>query len=344
VNYIAAYSHYIRHRIRANKKFVYIDKEAIFTTTNTKKLIVLVVGETSRAKNFSLNGYERETNPLLSKQKDLVNFTDVMSGGTYTGFSVPKMFSHRSKSDFKLSNSDHEENLLDLMKQVGYDVYWKENDSSCKGVCARVRNINYNGKADKDLCDGDYCFDEILLKDFENDIKNIKQDTIIVLHTIGSHGPTYYRRYPKEFKKFTPTCDTAELQSCPTENIVNVYDNTILYVDFVLNKTIEILKKYPQYKSVMLYASDHGESLGENGFYLHGSPYLIAPLVQKHIPMVLWINNKIKKDIDINCIKQKENNKFSHDNIFHTIIGISNIKTKLYNKNLDIIDGCAIKK
>ncbi|GMO61930.1 MAG: phosphoethanolamine--lipid A transferase [Rickettsiales bacterium] len=329
-NYIQATTKYFKKKNVAKREFMYIDKEATLKKSSKNRLIVLIIGETARSENFSLNGYKNKTNPLLEKQ-NIVSFKDVKSAGTATAYSVPAIFSSKTRSDFEIDYSDQEENLLDLMQQVGYDVLWLENDNGCKGVCQRIKTIYYKADQDKKLCDGKYCFDEIMLKDFKDKIKNIKKDTIIVFHTIGSHGPTYYKRYPENFKKFVPTCDTAELQNCPRENIVNAYDNTILYTDYFINNVIEILKKQKE-QIALLYVSDHGESLGENGVYLHGMPYKIAPDQQKQVPMIFWSNY-----IDLKPLKKKQNSKLSHDNIFHTILKIGGVESKAYNKKLDLL-------
>ena len=190
-------------------------------------VLVIVIGEAARAENFSLNGYERDTNPLLSKQ-DIVYFNNTVSCGTCTAVSVPCMFSHLEKNDFDVSAEKYEENLVDVLQRVGYDVMWKENDDGCKGVCNRIPTENMVQTNNPKYCFGKYCHDEVFLDDLKNTMKNIKKDTVIILHTMGSHGPTYYNRYPKEFRKFTPTCDTSDIQSCTRESIINTYDNTIL--------------------------------------------------------------------------------------------------------------------
>jgi lipid A ethanolaminephosphotransferase len=246
--------------------------------------------------------------------------------GTSTSISVPGIFSSRGK-DYDVNFSNHEENLLDIMKQVGFDILWLENDNGCKGVCGRVETIKYNPNQNEKLCDGKYCFDEIMMEDFKNKINKVKKDTLIVMHTIGSHGPTYYARYPQDFKKFTPTCDTSELQNCPQENIINSYDNTILYTDYFLNKVIEILKK-SKIKTTMLYVSDHGESLGENGVYLHGMPYSIAPMEQKQVPFIIWSNRKIK--VKPREIHQRE--------IYSSVLEIGNVKSKTYDDKSSFIE------
>lgn len=163
---------------------------------------------------------------------------------------------------------------------------------------------------------------------------------------MGSHGPTYYNRYPKEFQKFTPTCDTADIQNCTSEQIVNTYDNTILYTDYIVSSAIDILKKYPQFEAGLVYVSDHGESLGENNVYLHGMPYAIAPDEQTQIPMLMWMSENMKKwdYVDYACLKNKAaNTVYSHDNLFHSILGLLEVKSTAYQKKFDLFDGCRTK-
>lgn len=347
VNYVYSSFRYIQ---KSNKKvhdFVLIDPLAKHkpSADNSKAVFVLVIGETARAHNHSLNGYERETNPQLKKE-NVIAFQDVSAAGTSTAVSVPTLFSPKGRKHFDVSENEYTENLLDLIKNVGYDVLWLENDSGCKGVCNRVKTITLDVKANNKFCDGAYCFDDALLAPLSEKLKNMTQYTFIVVHLIGSHGPAYYKRYPKEFEAFTPACNTQDLQKCTRQEIINAYDNTILYTDNILSKIINLLKKYPDYKAGMLYVSDHGESLGEKGLYLHSLPYTIAPEYQIKVPMFLWMSpTMIKEDyIDYDCLKKEaQSGSFSHDNIFHSTTRLLEIDTKLYNVDLDIFNNCRTK-
>lgn len=343
-NYIYATIRYFQIEAQHRRPFTKLDENAKHVPYHDeqKTVFVLVLGETARAQNFSLNGYERKTNPRLAKE-DIVNFPHVASAGTATAVSVPAIFSFVSRDDFNPTDARYTENLLDLLQQTGYKVFWLENDNGCKGVCTRVPNKEMDVK-NKKFCDGLYCHDEIMLGELRDYLKNSKDDHLfIVLHTIGSHGPTYFRRYPKEFKKFTPTCDTEEIQTCTREQIVNTYDNTILYADHISASVIDILKEHPKWESGMMYVSDHGESLGENGVYLHGLPYAIAPETQTRVPMVIWMSDTMKKadHIDYACLKKKAaEGKFSHDNISHSLLTLMESQSKVYDPKLDIFDSC----
>ncbi len=343
-NYMYAVGRYYEQSANSNRSFVVLDNAPVRKNISREnpKVLLLIVGETARAANFSLYGYERKTNPLLEKQ-DIITFKDTFSCGTSTAVSLPCMFSHLPRKKFKTNNAKYTQNLVDLIAQSGCNVLWRENDDGCKGVCARVETEDMQKSQNKKFYSNGSCHDEILLNGLENKLNGINGDTVIVLHTIGSHGPAYYKRYPKEFDRFKPTCNTADLQNCRKEEIANTYDNTILYTDFIVSSAIDILKKFPQYASALIYISDHGESLGENNFYLHGLPYSIAPNEQKKVPFVLWLSDRLKQNLPINrhCLQQNaEKGQFSHDNLFHSILGLLGIETAVYDKTADIFAGC----
>lgn len=300
-------------------------------------LVVLVVGEAARARNFSLNGYPRKTNPLLENE-DVVSFSAMSSCGTLSAVSLPCMFSHLDRETFSEFRGQRHEGLLDVVSRAGVEVLWRENNSGCKGVCDRVKTENM-----AELCaDGD-CQDMILLEGLQQVIDRLTGDALIVLHQKGSYGPGYYRRSPPEFKAFLPECTTNQLQQCRTDELVNAYDNTILYTDYVLAQVIDLLKQNSgRFNTAMLYVSDYGESLGEKNIYLHGLPYLIAPDEQKHVPFILWFGGSFLEEngIDRACLRQKVSDPVSHDNLFHSVLGLLGIKTVMVEKELDIFASC----
>lgn len=307
-----------------------------------KNLVILVVGEAARARNFSLNGYERNTNLFLEKE-DVLSFTNAYSCGTVTTTSLPCMFSHFNRDNFSDFKADRHEGLLDVLSHAGVQVLWRENNSGCKGVCKRVETEDMAGLQVADLCTAGECQDMILLQGLQKYINQIGKDTFIVLHQKGSYGPEYYRRSPPGFKAFVPECRTNQLQECRSEELLNAYDNTIIYTDYFLSQVIELLKKNSeQFNVAMLYLSDYGESLGEKNIYLHGLPYIIAPDEQKHIPFILWLGDTFLKEnhIDKSCLQKKVNEKLSHDNLFPSVLGLMGVKTAMYNKELDIFAGC----
>ncbi|MDR2015755.1 MAG: phosphoethanolamine--lipid A transferase [Azoarcus sp.] len=348
VNYIYSTAHYFQEQSLSTREFQRLDENVLRVSFEGQSItvFVFVLGEAARAKNFSLYGYEKETNPLLKKQ-DIIHFKDVDSCGTSTAVSVPCVFSHLKRTEFDVVDAKYTENLLDILQTAGYKVLWLENDDGCKGVCSRIEVQDMVKINNPEYCNGMYCHDEALLDSLQKIIPNIKQDTVIVLHTMGSHGPTYYKRYPDNFKKFMPTCDTADIQKCTQEQVINTYDNTILYTDYIISSVIDMLKKYPEYESGLLYVSDHGESLGENNIYLHGIPYKLAPKEQKHIPMILWMNENMKhRDyVNYDCLRENaDKNYYSHDNLYHSVIGLLEIKTYTYSKEYDVFGNCRTKE
>ena len=344
-NYIYAVGRYYKRSMDARREFIILDKspQLLPNPGGKPRVLILVVGETARAQNFSLYGYEQNTNPLLSQNKEIIVFKDVSSCGTATAVSLPCMFSHLPRKEFDVTDARYTQNLLDIAKAAGYDVYWKDNDDGCKKVCNRIGKIDAKEGNKQPYCFGSYCHDDILLDGLDEQLTAINKDTLIILHTMGSHGPTYYKRYPEKFKRFTPSCDTANLQDCTREQIVNTYNNTIVYTDYILDSVIDILRRHPDLQSSMLYVSDHGESLGENNIYLHGLPYAIAPDEQKKVPMILWMSPDAQKSLqlDNNCLTQNaETGQFSHDNYFHSVLHLLNIKTSVFDPRLDIFTPC----
>lgn len=300
-----------------------------------RELIVLVVGEAARADHFSLNGYGRLTNPLLS-QEDVLSYPQVSSCDTSTATSVPCMFSDLTRSGFSNKKAKARENILDVAQRAGVSVLWRDNNSDSKGVALRVSYEDYQDSARNTICEGE-CRDEGMLVGLQEYIDARKSgDILIVLHQMGNHGPAYYKRYPKAFERFTPACQTNQLDQCSPEEIGNAYDNAILYTDFFLSKIITLLKKNDQrFETAMLYMSDHGESLGEFGVYLHGMPYTLAPEAQKHIASILWLGAGFP--VDKGLLRQQAGRDLSHDNLFHTLLGSMEIGTGLYRPELDIL-------
>lgn len=345
-NYIFSAWRYFRLQALANKEFSPIDPDARLTPFEDDRftVLVIIVGETARSMSFALNGYNRPTNPRLINQ-DIISFNDVTASGTSTAVSLPAMFSHLGRDKFILNEAAFSENIIDLISNSGYKVIWLENDNGCKSVCDRVNVRDMVTENNLKYCDGSYCFDEVMIDSLEKLLDQVHEDTVIALHAIGSHGPSYYKRYPFEFKIFQPTCDTSEIQNCSINSIVNTYDNTIIYTDFIINRAIDSLKKYPQFESGLIYISDHGESLGENGIYLHGLPFRLAPDEQIKVPLIVWMSDamKVYDNIDYNCLINRSAESFSHDNLFHSLVGLLEINTKLYESNLDIFTPCRLK-
>jgi len=333
--YLYSTGKYINHFFKGvDKPFEKIALDAKITPSNNKpKLIIFVVGETARADHFALNGYTRNTNPYLAKEK-VLSFNHVWSCGTSTAYSVPCLFSIYNRDNYSKAKAKSTENILDILQRVGVNVLWLDNNSDSKGVATRISYKNYRTAKNNPNCHNE-CRDMGMLKNLQPYIKqHSNSDIFIILHQMGNHGPAYYKRYPAEFERFTPVCKTNQLEQCDQQSIINAYDNALLYTDYFLSQTITLLKKNNnQYQTALFYVSDHGESLGENNFYLHGLPYLFAPDVQKRVPLIMWFGENFnKKALNL----EKLNQPFSHDYIFHTILALMEIKTQVYNQELDI--------
>ncbi len=320
---IYSFVRYLQKDVLPKPEFQVIADDAIRHNQDKKKILVFVVGETARAANYSLGGYIINDTNFYTKQTDMIYFRNFFSCGTATVISLPCMFSESNRDNFSISQ--YKENVLDILQKTGVDVSWFGNNYGyCQGVCARIAQT-------KDIA-ADY--DIALLDELRTKLHNLKKQNIILLHLQGSHGPTYYKRYTNEFRRFTPTCDTNDLSTCDNQSIINTYDNTLLYTDYILYEIIKILQQYDDYEISLLYMSDHGESLGENGIYLHSMPYALAPQTQIHIPAMFWSNNQAYMKL---ALKHKDY-KLSHDNVFSTLLGFFNIHTRVYNPKMDIFN------
>ncbi len=332
--------------LSANAPRLPVGSDAMIVAGEGKKpmLLVIVVGETVRAANWGLNGYERQTTPELAQQQSIFNFPSVTSCGTSTAVSLPCMFSLPGHDAYEKAYAREHESLLDLLKHAGLKVFWLDNQSGCKGVCDGVMSLTLAAEDYPELCEGGRCLDEALVEALKAQIeKQHPDDTVIVLHQLGNHGPSYYQRYPAAYERFTPTCTTSDLSQCSQEEITNSYDNAILYTDHILNQVIETLSSQSAYAASMIYLSDHGESLGEKGLYLHGIPYAIAPNEQTQVPMLWWLSSDFAQRQGINtaCLAQIANRPASHDNLFHSVLGLLNISTEVYREELDISRQCS---
>lgn len=307
------------------------------------RVLVLVVGETARAASFSLLGYGRDTNPRLKAEADLVAFGNATSCGTATAVSLPCMFLDVGRERFDMEMAGTRESLLDVVQRAGVKVLWRDNNSGCKGVCDRVPQESVTRKPVAGLCSAGECWDEALLSGLGEQLERVTSDTLIVLHMTGSHGPAYYRRYPPAFERFKPACQDRQLDRCTRESIVNAYDNSILYTDHVLAKIIELLRSRAKGIDVsMAYVSDHGESLGEKGLYLHGLPYALAPDEQKRIPFLLWLPSGRSRDwsLDAACVRSRSAQPVSHDALYPMVLGLLDVRTRIYDRERDVLAPC----
>jgi lipid A ethanolaminephosphotransferase len=301
-----------------------------------RELIIMVLGETARSDRFSLNGYERKTNPRL-EQESVISFANVQACGTSTAVSVPCMFDRENREDFSNEEASATQNALDVLAHAGVHILWRDNNSDSKGVANRIPFEDFRSPDNNPVCDTE-CRDEGMLAGLQEYIESQPEgDILIVLHQMGSHGPAYYKRYPDEFRVFVPTCDSSQLDSCSQEEISNSYDNTILYTDHFLAEVIELLRANDDYfETAMLYASDHGESLGENGVYLHGLPYWMAPDAQTAVPMIMWLGKNYDA-VSQDAMHKISGEAFTHDHVFHTLLGLFEIITEERDDAKDLL-------
>lgn len=308
---------YYIHKYQENEKEIMLPDATI--TNNEKSVVILVIGESARSKNFSLYGYDKNTNPLLSQTENLYHF-NATSCATYTTAGLKCLLEHQNTSELY-------EILPNYLDRNDVAVIWRTTNWGEPPVhiekYQKVEDIAPNCKDDK--CN----YDEILLKDLKDEIVNAKQNKVlIILHTSTSHGPTYSKKYPKEFEIFTPVCHSVELAKCSNQELVNAYDNTIVYTDYILHSIIDELKDLKDYKSTMIYVSDHGESLGEKNLYMHGVPMSIAPKEQYEIPFIVWVSENSKQ--------LKDQDQLSQNHVFHSVLNFLSVSSPIYNETMNI--------
>jgi lipid A ethanolaminephosphotransferase len=301
-----------------------------------RRLVIVVVGEAARWDHLSLNGYARETTPLL-KQEQIINLPNMSSCGTETAVSVPCMFSMFGRTDYTKDKARHTENVLDVLQRAGVSVLWRDNNSGSKGVADRVPYQDFRSSTVNPVCQDGECRDVGMLAGLEDYIaRHPSGDILIVLHQMGNHGPAYYKRYPQEFEAFTPVCRSNQLDQCSQASIINGYDNALLYTDYFLAQVIGFLKQRDDtFQTALLYLSDHGESLGELGLYLHGFPYRIAPEAQTHVAALAWFGKQFP--VDRAGLQQRAADSYSHDYLFHTLLGMFDAQTDIYQAELDLL-------
>lgn len=304
-------------------------------------LLVVFAGETARAQNYGLNGYARDTSPQLAGM-DIVNYPDTSSCGTSTAVSLPCMFSALNRDEYSQKRFRGQENLLDVLSHAGLDVQWIDNNTGDQGIGARTGARRLDVTADATACASGECTDAVFLPILRDIMATMTQDTVVVLHMIGSHGPAYYLRYPPEAEAFTPACRSSSFADCTIPQIVNAYDNSIRYTDQILAESIRMMEAQDRVIPAMFYMSDHGESLGEGGLYLHAAPMFLAPETQTKVPFTLWLSPRFQTvmGVDHACLRREANTPKSHDNMFHTVLGLMDIQTSVHKAELDLTSPC----
>ena len=298
-----------------------------------KAVVVLVIGESARKANFQLYGYERQTNPLLSKQKGLKVY-QANSCATYT--------TAGSKAILEPKNSDELYELLpNYAFRTGVDVSWRTSNWGEPPI-----HID-EYLTDTDLAalypDENSQYDGILFAGLRERIESSKKDKVlIILHTSTSHGPKYADKYPKTFEVFKPVAGNVEEGEKDQALLVNAYDNTIRYTDFLLDGLINTLSSMSDWKSAMIFISDHGESLGENKMFMHGLPMKLAPKVQYEIPFLVWTSDHFRKykktsvsqDVPVGELPAVLEQHY----IFHSVLNLLSIRTEVYDEAYDIFE------
>jgi lipid A ethanolaminephosphotransferase len=303
-----------------------------------RTVVIFVLGESARARSFSLNGYARETNPRLGRQGGVVSFTRFQACATATAQAVPCLFSSFGERGFSFRRAAETDNLLDVAKRAGYQVTWYENGMGAQAVSRGVTEVKLGSyyRADRDRI----LIDRLPTRE---ELVGTGKDQLIVLHQRGSHGPDYAQRYTPEFRAFTPDCDNSVLKSCSHEEVVNAYDNSILYTDGNLDDAIEYLKRLgADFNTALLYTSDHGESTGEDGWYMHGLPKAFAPEDQVRVPFIAWFSPALEaaEKLDVDCVRRLRDRPYTHDNVFHSTIGLLDIETPAYDGAQDVFGSC----
>lgn len=342
-SYIDSLIKAIQFKMRSDVEFVDISKgltvHRAINQSDKPLLVVFILGESARAANMSLNGYERDTNsPLKPFEKDIVSFQNVMSCGTVTRVAVPCLFSHLGREEYNADMASYTGNVLDLLSQSGYNIQWIDNELGCSNVCDRVETLY--------TCTHRDCYDSVLNTALFDKLKTVKTDSFIFLHQRGSHGSQYYKRYPQEYEKYTPVCQESDPNLCDYQELVNAYDNTLYYTSVVMADMMHGLQKMTdRFYPMVVFISDHGESLGEDGYFGHGSEYHLMPVYQKHVPFFVWMPQATQKELNIDfaCLQQHTNQAYSQDNIFHSLLGIGGVTADVYDASLDIFEKCRIK-
>ena len=306
------------------------------------RLLVVMVGETVNAAHWGLNGYARQTTPRLAAL-DGVNYPDVEACGTNTEVSLPCMFSRQGLHDYDRDAIRGSESLLHLLDHLGIHTLWRDNQTGCKGACDGLPFESFLDAQVPAYCEGGRCFDGVLLHELDAAVARMPGDAVVVLHMLGNHGPSYYARYPEAFRRFTPACEVDELGDCERSTIVNAYDNAILYTDTVVADAVAWLEQQSTARdTALIYLSDHGESLGESGLYLHGVPRMIAPDEQLKVPMWLWLSPGLREadGIDLGCLRGRASEPRTHDVLFSTVLGLMRVETSARLPEEDLLAPC----
>lgn len=315
-SYVANSIRWHNQQKKANAKEILLPDATL--ADNSKKAVVLVIGESARRDHFSLYGYPRNTNPLLATIPHLTAL-QARSNATYTTAGVKAILDSQESDDLY-------EILPNYLYRTGVDVTWRSTNWGEPPL--HIEKI-YTATALQQNCEP-YChYDHILLPQLKETIENSTSNKVlIVLHTSTSHGPQYNTKYPAEFETFTPVCSSVELAHCTQQELINAYDNTIVYTDYLLHNIIEQLQLVTDFETTLLFVSDHGESLGENGLYMHGVPMAFAPKEQYEIPFLVWTSSADRKIKNVQEIDQHY--------VFHSVLKFLDVQSPVYKEEKSI--------
>ena len=298
---------------------------------NEKAVVVLVIGESSRKANFQLYGYQRNTNPLLSRQEGLKVF-EATSCATYTTAGTKAILEPQDSGDLY-------ELLPNYAFRTGVDVSWRSSNWGEPPI--HIDEYLTNEELGEKYPDENIYNDAILLKGLRERIESSpKNKVLIVLHTSTSHGPKYADKYPKEFEVYKPVAKNVEEGQKNVDLLINAYDNTILYTDFLVDSLINMLRSMTDWHSAMIFISDHGESLGENKMFMHGLPMKLAPKVQYEIPFLVWTSDHFRDYKPVSTEKDAPEGQLpavlDQHYVFHSVLNLLSIQSPAYNKDYDI--------
>lgn len=305
------------HEAELNREEIKLPDATI--ATDSKDVVVLVIGESARRDHFSLYGYNKNTNPLLSQVQGL-KYYKADSYATYTTAGVKAILEHTPTDDLY-------EPLPNYLYRSGVDVQWRSTNWGEPPL--HIEKMKFGSNVTNE-CQGENCnYDESLIYGLkEHILESGKNKVLIILHSSTSHGPSYNEKYPKEFEIFSPVCDNVELSKCTHNELLNAYDNTIIYTDYLLSKIISDLKELTDWNSTMIFVSDHGESLGEKNLYMHGVPISMAPKEQYEIPFIVWSSNP--------DVRYKDYDKVTQHHVFHSILKFLGIESPVYDEKMNL--------
>jgi lipid A ethanolaminephosphotransferase len=286
--------------------------------SDTRDVCVLIIGESARRDRFSLLGYERETNRFTVQ--DSVKAYPAIASNTYTRAGVKAILEAMDVPELY-------EILPNYLQRAGADVVWRTHNWGEPPVHTG-KYFTFTDLARR-YPEADDRYDGLLLEGLKEEIEaSDSAKLLVVIHAYTNHGPSYNTNYPKEFEVFTPVCNTVEMSQTSPEELNNAYDNSIVYTDYLMHQVIEVLRGVKDRRAMMLFVSDHGESLGENNLYMHGVPLSMAPREQLEIPLVLWTSDT--------TLQYKDLPEVGQHHVFHTVLRFMGVESPAFNEELCI--------